>query len=200
MSAASASIFLSTSQSETTSTGATWIRRNRSHLPYQPQPIRPTRGGFWPANGASAGDGRPGQAGGPGLEECSTIHAHLSRRGCDSGTTRPDYTSPRIGSREGALRKMGARSKPGACPFVLLWDAPRPCGRGAGRVNVREGRLRATLSERVSHDTAAGLDRVRDSRLPDLCARRRSADEQARDVAGRRLREDQGVRRLRPER
>ena len=33
----------STSQSETTSTGATWIRRKRSHLPYQPEPIRPTR-------------------------------------------------------------------------------------------------------------------------------------------------------------
>src|SRR4051812_48274693 len=49
MSVASASIFLSTSHSETTSTGATWMRRKRSHLPYQPQPIRPTRGGFMPA-------------------------------------------------------------------------------------------------------------------------------------------------------
>src|SRR5713101_4592291 len=43
MSAASASIRLSTSQRDTTSTGATWIKRNRSHLPYQPHPITPTR-------------------------------------------------------------------------------------------------------------------------------------------------------------
>ncbi len=43
MSAASASMFLSTSHNDTTSTGATWIRRNRSILPYQPQPMRPTR-------------------------------------------------------------------------------------------------------------------------------------------------------------
>ena len=46
MEAASDSILPSTSQSETTSTGATWIRRSRSHLPYQPVPIRPTRGAF----------------------------------------------------------------------------------------------------------------------------------------------------------
>ena len=46
MSAALSSCFLSTSHSETTSTGATWIRRNRSLLPYQPQPMRPTRLGF----------------------------------------------------------------------------------------------------------------------------------------------------------
>src|SRR3984957_13080667 len=44
MSAAWASIFRSTSHSDTTSTGATWINRSTSALPYQPQPIRPTRG------------------------------------------------------------------------------------------------------------------------------------------------------------
>src|SRR6266852_2641807 len=44
---------LSTSHSETTSTGATWIRRNRSHLPYQPQPIRPTRFGVSAARAAA---------------------------------------------------------------------------------------------------------------------------------------------------
>src|SRR5262245_55631351 len=53
MSAAPASIFLSTSHSDTTSTGATWISRNRSHLPYQPQPIRPTRLGLSSANSAA---------------------------------------------------------------------------------------------------------------------------------------------------
>src|SRR5437899_778048 len=37
---------LSTSQMETISTGATWTRRQRSLLPYQPAPIRPTRLGF----------------------------------------------------------------------------------------------------------------------------------------------------------
>src|ERR1044071_5695800 len=34
---------LSTSHSDTTSTGAIWMRRMRSILPYQPQPMRPTR-------------------------------------------------------------------------------------------------------------------------------------------------------------
>ena len=43
ISAASATMFLSTSQSETTSTGATWISRSRSDFPYQPHPMRPTR-------------------------------------------------------------------------------------------------------------------------------------------------------------
>src|SRR5262249_11448450 len=43
MSAASASILRSTSHRETTSTGATWMSRSRSALPYQPQPMRPTR-------------------------------------------------------------------------------------------------------------------------------------------------------------
>src|SRR6185295_5564012 len=38
-----ASIFLSTSHSDTTSTGETWISRSRSHFPYQPVPMRPTR-------------------------------------------------------------------------------------------------------------------------------------------------------------
>ena len=47
---------LSTSQSDTTSTGATWIRRNRSALPYQPVPIRPTRRFFSLSNScANAG-------------------------------------------------------------------------------------------------------------------------------------------------
>src|SRR4051794_30199706 len=39
-------MWLSTSQSPTTSTGATCIKCNRSVFPYQPQPIRPTRSGF----------------------------------------------------------------------------------------------------------------------------------------------------------
>ena len=43
MSAASESIVLSTSHNATTSTGATWIRRNKSILPYQPLPISATR-------------------------------------------------------------------------------------------------------------------------------------------------------------
>src|SRR3954467_4443898 len=42
-SAAAASMRLSTSHSETTSTGATWIIRRRSVLPYHPVPISPTR-------------------------------------------------------------------------------------------------------------------------------------------------------------
>ena len=49
MSAASESIFLSTSHSDTISTGATWTSRNRSDLPYHPLPISPTRSGFWSA-------------------------------------------------------------------------------------------------------------------------------------------------------
>src|SRR6266702_2197085 len=43
---ASASMFLSGSQIETTSTGATWMSRQRSLFPYQPAPIRPTRLGL----------------------------------------------------------------------------------------------------------------------------------------------------------
>ena len=35
------------------STGATWMSRNRSHLQYQPEPIRPTRPGFRSANSAA---------------------------------------------------------------------------------------------------------------------------------------------------
>ena len=45
MSAACASMVRSTSQSAVTSTFATWMSRSRSHLPYQPQPMSPTRGG-----------------------------------------------------------------------------------------------------------------------------------------------------------
>src|SRR5581483_9952521 len=41
--AAAASMLRSTSQRATTSTGATWIMRQRSLLPYQPQPMRATR-------------------------------------------------------------------------------------------------------------------------------------------------------------
>src|ERR1022692_3853737 len=37
---------LSTSQIETTSTGATWRSRHKSLLPYQPAPISPTRLGL----------------------------------------------------------------------------------------------------------------------------------------------------------
>ena len=48
MSAASESMRRSTSQSETTSTGDTWMRRKRSPFPYQPVPIMPTRSGFEP--------------------------------------------------------------------------------------------------------------------------------------------------------
>src|SRR3954470_9459904 len=58
MSAASASIFRSGSQSDTTSTGATWMSRKRSHLPYQPDPIRPTRG----RSAAEEVEARPGAA------------------------------------------------------------------------------------------------------------------------------------------
>ena len=43
MSAAGYSILLSTSHSETTWTGET-SEPEQSHLPYQPQPISPTRG------------------------------------------------------------------------------------------------------------------------------------------------------------
>src|SRR5262245_17520301 len=58
ISAASASIFRSTSHRETTSTGATWRSRSRSILPYQPEPISPTR--FVPgAVNASAAAGSP---------------------------------------------------------------------------------------------------------------------------------------------
>src|SRR5262245_46723962 len=45
-SAASASIFLSTSHSDTTSVGSTCTSRSKSHLPYHPQPISPARRGF----------------------------------------------------------------------------------------------------------------------------------------------------------
>ena len=58
ISAALASIFLSTSHRETTSTGATWRSRSTSILPYQPEPISPTR--FAPgAVNAAAGAGSP---------------------------------------------------------------------------------------------------------------------------------------------
>ena len=83
MSAASASICLSTSHSETTSTGATWISRNRSHLPYQPQPIRPTRLASRPAKpDALPASSRQSQAGRSrtGLEEFATIHRCVSQR------------------------------------------------------------------------------------------------------------------------
>ncbi len=53
MSAAPATICLSTSQMLTTSTGETWIRRNKSHLPYHPVPITPTRYFFWSAANAT---------------------------------------------------------------------------------------------------------------------------------------------------
>src|SRR3954454_14734955 len=61
ISAASASIFLSTSHKETTSTGATWRSRSRSILPYQPEPISPTRFIAGAAN-AAAGAGSPALA------------------------------------------------------------------------------------------------------------------------------------------
>jgi hypothetical protein len=46
MSAAWESMVLSTSHIDTISTGATCTNRNRSALPYQPQPIKPTRRGL----------------------------------------------------------------------------------------------------------------------------------------------------------
>ena len=70
MSAASASIFWSTSQSETTSTGATCMSRNRSHLPYQPQPMRPTR-----SLAASGGEGSWERGGNrTGGKEIAAVH------------------------------------------------------------------------------------------------------------------------------
>src|SRR4051794_14436079 len=76
MSAASASIFLSTSHSETTSTGATWRSRNRLILPYQPVPIRPTRFVSGAANAAA-------EAGPPAPARTSPLEVALAWR--DSG-------------------------------------------------------------------------------------------------------------------
>src|SRR3954463_8383654 len=104
MLAAFSSIDESTSQSETTSTGATWIKRNRSALPYHPHPIRPTRFASReaplatlpitadPPNPAPPAPSRPRrpppapppdprrprQSGRPRLEERATLHGTLA--------------------------------------------------------------------------------------------------------------------------
>ena len=76
VSAASASIFLSTSQRETTSTGATWIKRSRSALPYQPQPIKPNALGFAAreAGRVFSTDRERQSCGRGGLEKVATVH------------------------------------------------------------------------------------------------------------------------------
>src|SRR6478752_7626382 len=43
----------------TISTGWTWMRRKSEHLPYQPQPMRPTRSGFWASPAYSPDRARP---------------------------------------------------------------------------------------------------------------------------------------------
>ena len=80
ISAACESICLSTSHIETTSTGDTWIRRNRSHLPYQPGPMMPTRFGFWSASCSAKSSGGQTQAGGAGTQEFAAIHSLLHSR------------------------------------------------------------------------------------------------------------------------
>ena len=80
ISAASASICLSTSHSETTSTGATWIRRSRSTLPYQPVPISPTRflgSGHFGREAWEFRQRHPGKPGGAELQKFSAIHVML---------------------------------------------------------------------------------------------------------------------------
>ncbi len=70
----------SVSHSETTSTGDTWIRRNRSVFPYHPQPIIPTRNFFLARGLFRLGARQPSQACGTRVNELATIHGAPFRR------------------------------------------------------------------------------------------------------------------------
>ena len=74
---------LSGSQSETTSTGATWMRRHRSLLPYQPAPIKPDAKGPRLRSGEGAPRREAGSGGeeAAGFEEGAAVHRGTRDRG-----------------------------------------------------------------------------------------------------------------------
>src|SRR5271157_3327510 len=105
MSAQSDNIFLSTSHSDTISTGATWTSRKISDLPYQPQPMSPTRLG---------GESAASALYRPAADSASpaTLLCMNSRRFIDSSADFPvpvSSLSDFIGRGEGAAAKC--RSK-----------------------------------------------------------------------------------------
>ena len=156
ISAASASIFRSTSQSETTSTGATWIRRKRSRLAVPSRADQAHALGLLIRECQSRTlERRPSETGRAGLKKPATIHGtsplpepnthpacsiHFSGarsrwRGVSPASSRSRPLASRLSSFRGLVRK---RKRPGQ----LSWPSGSFTGSGGLACPGLEGLLR----------------------------------------------------------